>query len=1004
LTGVSTYQGTTTISNGAVEVGGAGQLAGGNYTGAVSLVTNSSSLRVNSSANQILSGAISGSGALAKSANGTLTLSGSNSYSGGTTISGGRVIATSTNALGDASSAITVSGAAYLQLATNITRTGEVTFDGGYISTSNGSSLTKNGGNYVLTNAAEIVAGLGGTAGLTRGGTGVSVLWSSNSYTGATVVTGGSLRLDGTGNISGSSALQVDSGATFSMTGQFLTSNNVTVAGLTGAGTVFGGAGSFTVNKSSGSDTFSGGISGGIGLSKSGIGTLILSGSNSYTGATTISSGTLLIANGKALGATNSGTTVSDGAILRFVATDNNGLALVGEAVTLVGGSNTNASLISTRLTNSITPTNTFQGKITLLDDARIDSLGGTTLVLTNASNVIESANNADLTFSGAGNTRLNSAISIGTGSVTKNGSGVLYVAGNGTLGGLGSGVVLNSGNIDLEGGSLTNASFTITAGVLTNGTLTATSYNLNGGSVRASLGAGTVNAASGTTSVTNGGSLGAATVNVTGGTLNLGSAGLLASNVVVTVNSGQITLGGNETIGALAGSGGTVALGANSLTTGGANTSTTFGGVLTGSGVLTKAGLGTLTLTGLNTYSGGTFLNGGWLTAGHTNAFGTGSITVGSGTTLNLTNFVVSNHIVNNGGTVLSTGQLSDVTATNGTTDIGGNNSTITEVGGSATVNVSGTSVTVNQATGGTLNISGSDARVATLSGGTVNANAAGLVVTNFNGGSIAVSNGLTVGLRGGSSSGVISGSGGMAKQGADTLTLSANNTYTGATTVEAGKLVVNGSISSSAVTVQSGAVLGGSGTVGSLTLNGILAPGNSAGTTTVNGNASWNQGSSYDWEIYNLAGPAGTGWDLLSVTGGGTLSLSGISVGGFTINLITLSSNNSTRGSLTNFDPTASYTGASAWMIANAATITGFDPNKFNFNDSLFVGATGTFAIEQRALDGGGQGLFVTYAGGGAAVPEPGTWAAGGLLAVLAAGAAWRRKMRTKSVLPVA
>jgi autotransporter-associated beta strand protein len=415
-------------------------------------------------------------------------------------------------------------------------------------------------------------------------------------------------------------------------------------------------------------------------------------------------------------------------------------------------------------------------------------------------------------------------------------------------------------------------------------------------------------------------------------------------------------------------------------------------GGAISGSGSLIKDGSGTLTLTALNSYSGGTFLNGGWLTAGHTNAFGTGSITVGSGTTLNLTNFVVGNHIVNNGGTVLSTGQLSDVTATNGTTDIGGNNSTITEVGGSATVNVSGTSVTVNQATGGTLNISGSDARVA------------GLVVTNFNGGSIAVSNGLTVGLRGGSSSGVISGSGGMAKQGADTLTLSANNTYTGATTVEAGKLVVNGSISSSAVTVQSGAVLGGSGTVGSLTLNGILAPGNSAGTTTVEGNTSWNQGSSYDWEIYNLAGPAGTGWDLLSVTGGGTLSLSGISVGGFTINLITLSSNNSTRGSLTNFDPTASYTGASAWMIANAATITGFDPNKFNFNDSLFVGATGTFAIEQRALDGGGQGLFVTYAGGGAAVPEPGTWAAGGLLAVLAAGAAWRRKMRTKSVLPVA
>jgi autotransporter-associated beta strand protein len=342
-----------------------------------------------------------------------------------------------------------------------------------------------------------------------------------------------------------------------------------------------------------------------------------------------------------------------------------------------------------------------------------------------------------------------------------------------------------------------------------------------------------------------------------------------------------------------------------------------------------------------------------------------------------------------------LSTGQLSDVTATNGTTDIGGNNSTIAEVGGSATVNVSGSGVTVNQATGGTLNISGSNARVAALSGGTVNANAAGLVVTNFNGGNIAVSNGVTVGLRGGSSSGVISGAGGMAKQGATTLTLSGNNTYTGATTVEQGKLVVNGSVANSAVTVQSGATLGGSGTVGSLTLNGILAPGNSAGTTTATGNTFWNQGSSYNWEIFDLDGPAGTGWDLLAVTGG-ELNLNGITTaGGFTINLITLQTDNSTQGPLGNPAFNGSSNNLTGWMIASAPTITGFIASEFNLNSSLFVGATGTFAIEQRAITGG-QGLFVTYtAGGGQPVPEPGTWATAALLA-LAAGYVRRRRNR--------
>jgi autotransporter-associated beta strand protein len=269
------------------------------------------------------------------------------------------------------------------------------------------------------------------------------------------------------------------------------------------------------------------------------------------------------------------------------------------------------------------------------------------------------------------------------------------------------------------------------------------------------------------------------------------------------------------------------------------------------------------------------------------------------------------------------------------------------------------------------------------------VAANASGLVVTNFNGGNIAVSNGATVGLRGGSSSGVISGQGGIAKQGADTLTLSGVNTLSGATTVEQGKLIVNGSLNSSAVTVQSGATLGGGGSIGTLTLNGILAPGNSAGTTTA-GATTWNQGGSYNWEIFNLAGPAGTGWDWLNVTNG-SLNLGGITApGGFTINLITLTTDNSTPGPLNEFNAATNY---SNWLIASAPTISGFSANLFTLNTSSFVGATGIFAIEQRGGD-----LFLTYTGAAAAVPEPGTWAAGGLLLALAALARRRAKERAE------
>lgn len=80
-----------------------------------------------------------------------------------------------------------------------------------------------------------------------------------------------------------------------------------------------------------------------------------------------------------------------------------------------------------------------------------------------------------------------------------------------------------------------------------------------------------------------------------------------------------------------------------------------------------------------------------------------------------------------------------------------------------------------------------------------------------------------------------ITNGAGGassIVKQGSGTLTLTGNSTYTGTTTVSEGMLVLDGSLMSSAVTVESDATLRGSGTLPAVTLYGIVAPGNSIGT----------------------------------------------------------------------------------------------------------------------------------------------------------------------------
>ncbi len=112
--------------------------------------------------------------------------------------------------------------------------------------------------------------------------------------------------------------------------------------------------------------------------------------------------------------------------------------------------------------------------------------------------------------------------------------------------------------------------------------------------------------------------------------------------------------------------------------------------------------------------------------------------------------------------------------------------------------------------------------------------------------------------------------------KTGEGTWTLAGTNTtFSPDFTVAAGTLIVNSTTPGLAPTVQTGAAIGGTGTVGGVVNNGTVSPGNSIGTLQVSGDATFNTGSTYTVEVANDGGR-----DLLDVTGttainGGTVSV---------------------------------------------------------------------------------------------------------------------------------
>jgi autotransporter-associated beta strand protein len=573
--------------------------------------------------------------------------------------------------------------------------------------------------------------------------------------------------------------------------------------------------------------TFNGSLSGSGAIEKStGGGALILVDDNSaYSGTITHSAGLIAVSGDSALG---SGTLVLNGGKLNAYPSS----ATVANSITL----DADSTLQAVNTSRNLSLTGVISG------DAGV--------VLSGAGELTLSGNNtfAGGVWLGADATMLivSNNNALGTGTLTVNGS-------DGQIGAASLVSVANAVSLDADlevvdaGGNMF-----LTGALSGSGTLTKSGARvlvLSGESTEFS-GDTVVNG--GVLSVGNNNALGTGMLSLTGGTVNAYSTDReLANDVVVSAAS---TL--------------------EAVTT---SRNLTLSGTISGDAALTIRGSGAVTLSGANTFSGGTVLglsSGSTLIAGHDDALGTGALTVSGNSgmlsvteNLTLANAVsleadldvISASVISLSGLISGSGSL--LKTGNGNLVLSGDNS-----GFSGTISHSAGVISVGHNNGlGT--------GVLTLNGGKLNAYSIDRTLAN----SIVVADDSTFetvnATRDLTLTGVISGSGAVAKTGTGTLTLTGANTYTNTTTVSVGELVVDGSLASSLVTVDAGTGLGGTGTVQSVTMlsGSTLGVTDSTGALTFNGDATFDSGSTVMLEI-----PSAGSYDLLQGNGANTLDVS--------------------------------------------------------------------------------------------------------------------------------
>lgn len=707
LQGGNSYTGSTLVSGGVLAIGNASALGG---TAGETTVSSGGSLD--------LSGGISVSGeALTLSGTGTggqgalSNSSGNNVYGGAITLAGSATIGASGGTL--------------------------------QLDTPTGNAVTGNNVDLAFTGAGDIQVNDGislGSGNIVKSGSGALWLSANNSYTGSTTVAAGTLRVLNNGALSSTSGgTSVNSGAALELSGNLQAGEAITLAGsgisqggalrsisgnstlsgtisLAGDARISSDADTLTLDVASGSTvsgnatlTFAGagntvvvdaiGLGGG-GLIKEGTGTLELRGNNTYSGPTTINGGVVSVKNQNALGSGTAGTatTVASGATLQI----SGGLTMPDELLSLSGsGAAGSGALLNASGTNSWT------GAITLNAAASIGADSGQLTVDVGSGNAV--SGNSTLTLTGAGNITIADSVSLGTGGLVKEGTGLavlvgnnsygnttvsagtLQIGNNGSTGSLGTGNVVNNGTLSFyRTGTFTEAgNISGTGSVLkrTSGTLTLSGNNsysgstsVIGGTLRITSNTGLGNTA-GATSVTDGATLElAGDIAIVAEALSIGGGGVsgggaLRSTSGTNTFGGQITLTSAVRINTTAGTlildvpSGNAITGNFDITFGGSFDTKILDPVSLDTAAIVKNGTGTVWLAANNVYSGSTAVNTGALRALANNALGTtsGNTTVASGASLEFQGDIsVAEPISISGGGASSTGALRNISGSN--------------------------------------------------------------------------------------------------------------------------------------------------------------------------------------------------------------------------------------------------------------------------------------------------------------------------------------------------
>ncbi|MEP6671567.1 MAG: autotransporter-associated beta strand repeat-containing protein [Chthoniobacter sp.] len=784
-----------------------GSISGG-AAGATVLTLDGSNTNANTISGSIANGSATTLG-LTKNGVGTWYLTGSNSYSGATTLNQGILNANSSSALGNGSATNT------------LIFNGGTLQAGGSISSPSTRSVTLTSTGIIDTNGfnVSIAGAISGAGGLTKNGSGTLTLSGTNTYLGVTTLNAGTVSIGADGNIGGASSAITFTGGTLQITGTTLTN----LTGHTLNTTTFNGG--LDINSSSNIFTLSQSLSGGGALTKLGGGTLILSGTNSYSGGTTVSSGTLqgntASLQGNITSTNSSVTLVFDqgttgtyaGAISGngTLSKQNAGDLTLSSANTFSGTTRIVAGTLTIgtplALQSSTIDLNTADAGTLGFDSQTSATLGNLTgtrdLSLQNTSAAavaLSVGNNGGTTTAYSGNlTGSGSLNKVGGGTLTLTGtntysggttltSGTLSISADANIGGASSAITMSGGRLQITGTTLNNLNGHTLNTSSFNGTLdinnAANTFTLTqavAGSFLIKQGAGTM--------ILNSTATYSSYVEVDAGILRLSVNNALNGNGYINFNGGTLDLNNfNVSVSNLNGSSGSITLGAGTLTVGNATyfSSATFSGAISGAGSVIK-GTNPYTqgLNGANVYTGATTINGGALMADSGVGLPTASnLVLNGGVLQNYSATTFTRSLGTGAGQVQWTGSGGFSAQGNNLTVLL-NNSNATPLVWASTASFLGSGQALNFAQGNSANRQVDFQNDLDLNG------AVRTIYVE------STSTGASARL-----SGILSGTGasGVNKTGSGLLILSGINTYAGATTIAQGALQANSGVGLSA------------------------------------------------------------------------------------------------------------------------------------------------------------------------------------------------------------